>query len=630
MKHPVRILMLEDSVRDADLLERQLRKGGVSFSGSRVDTQEAFVEQLKEFGPDLIISDYHLPLFDGLQALELVRERLPQLPFILVSGHIGEEKAIEAFKMGATDFILKDRLGRLVPCIQRALREVEDRAKHAQLEQRFCLLVEAAPNAMVMVNVAGVIKMVNAQTERLFGYTRSELLGEPVEMLLPAKSRAQHPGMRTGFCGAPTSRTMGIRRAVFGLKKDGSQVELEIGLSPIETDEGLMVLSAIVDISDRVRLEGQLRQSQKMHAMGRLTAGVAHDFNNLFQALSGSLEMLIDAVADQPAAIQWAELAFRATERGTQLTDRLLSFSRQQVLTARPIIVGKLFCELKRLINHLFETNTKARTELVMMPCPPDLAVLADLAQLETALINLAVNALHAMAFGGCLRFSAYDTDADLVIVPPGRYTVISVADTGSGMNADTLEQAFEPFFTTKGVDGTGLGLSMVHGFARQSGGEAHITSVVGEGTTIDLWLPSATAAPEVAAPIAALVRTSGHILLVDDSQDALVVVSAFLRHSGLHVTSRTSGRLALAELAGGTRFDAIITDFAMPGMNGLELITQAHEIDPSMMAMIITGFSDPNLLSEMNHLIVLRKPFNRAELIKTVQKLLSFALVHE
>src|SRR5580658_1250374 len=169
---------------------------------------------------------------------------------------------------------------------------------------------------MVMVNDAGVIEMVNAQTERLFGYTRSELLGAPVEVLLPTKSRAQHPGMRTGFCGAPTSRTMGIGRAVFGLKKDGSHVELEIGLSPIETDEGPMVLSAIVDISARVRLEGQLRQSQKMQAMGRLTAGVAHDFNNLFQALSGSLEMLVDAVADQPATIQWVELAFRATERG--------------------------------------------------------------------------------------------------------------------------------------------------------------------------------------------------------------------------------------------------------------------------------------------------------------------------
>jgi CheY-like chemotaxis protein len=250
--------------------------------------------------------------------------------------------------------------------------------------------------------------------------------------------------------------------------------------------------------------------------------------------------------------------------------------------------------------------------------------VLADLAQLEAALINLAVNSLDAMRAGGCLHISAYEIDSDSTIVPQGRYTVISVVDTGSGMDVDTLAQAFDPFFTTKGANGTGLGLSMVQGFARQSGGEAQITSVVGEGTTIDLWLPSATGRSEVVAPVAALTRMGGHILLVDDSQDALVVVTAFLRFAGLEVTSRMSGDLALAELAGGNRFDAIITDFAMPGMNGMELLTLAHEIDPSMSAMIITGFSDPKLLTMMNGVVTLRKPFNRAELAETVHKLLA------
>jgi PAS domain S-box-containing protein len=167
-------------------------------------------------------------------------------------------------------------------------------------EERFRRLVEAMPSAMVKIDTAGRIVMVNAQTERLFGYTRSELIGAPVEMLLPADARAKHPGLRSGFFANPTSRPMGEGRALFGLKKDGSQVEVEIGLSPIETDEGLMVLSAIVDISSRVRLEAQVRQSQKMHAIGRVVAGVAHDFNNMLQAQSGALEMLLDAVADRP------------------------------------------------------------------------------------------------------------------------------------------------------------------------------------------------------------------------------------------------------------------------------------------------------------------------------------------
>jgi CheY-like chemotaxis protein len=294
------------------------------------------------------------------------------------------------------------------------------------------------------------------------------------------------------------------------------------------------------------------------------------------------------------------------------------------VLTARSVIINELFSELRKLINPLFETNQTGRTELVIMPCSPHLTALADIAQLEAALINMAMNARDAMADGGCLRISAYEAEADRAIVPAGHYVVISVADTGSGMDATTLAQACEPFFTTKGVLGTGLGLSMVQGFARQSGGEAHIISGVGEGTTIDLWLPSAAAPVEPKPAVAAPPAPAGRILLVDDAADMLVVVSAFLRGVGLEVVTASSGDNALAVLAGGKRFNAIVSDFAMPEMNGLELLTLAREVDPSMVGMIITGYSDPELMSGKNDLVVLRKPFNRAELIQTVLKLIA------
>jgi PAS domain S-box-containing protein len=491
-------------------------------------------------------------------------------------------------------------------------------------EERFRRLIEAAPSALVMINQAGQIEMVNVQTERLFGYTRSELLGAPVKKLLPATLPPvpRVEGLSTGFA-EPSSRPMAEDEGVYGVKKNGSQIPVEVGLSPIETDEGMMVLAAIVDISRRVRLEAEIRQTLKMHAIGRVTAGVAHDFNNLLQTLVGSLEVLLEIVADQPEAVEWGEMALQATTRGRELTDRLLSFSRKQVLTASPILIDALFCGLKQLINHLFETNTKARTELVMVRCAPDLAALADHAQLETALINLAVNARDAIALGGCLRISAFEADADPDILPPGRYTVISVVDTGTGMDADTLAQAFDPFFTTKGHNGTGLGLSMVQGFARQSGGDVYITSVIGEGTTIELWLPSASAPSEVKNLVAAPLPMTGRILVVDDTPDVLRLVSTFLRRSGLEVTGKANGDLALAELAVGSRFDVIVTDFAMPGMNGLELLTRACAIDQSMSGMIITGFSDPELLSELNHFVVLRKPFNRAELIQTVLRVM-------
>lgn len=490
-------------------------------------------------------------------------------------------------------------------------------------EARFRKMVESAPSAVVMINETGTIEMVNAQTERLFGYARSELIGRTMEVLLPARFRARHPELRANFFAAPQSRAMGAGTVLFAMRKDGTEFEVEIGLNPIETDEGLMVLSAIVDISHRVRMEAELRQSQKMDAIGRVAAGVAHDFNNLLLALSGSLEMLLDVVADRPAAVEWGAIALRATQRGGELTHRLLSFSRRQILQAVPVSIDKLFTELAQLINHLFESNTRAATELVVMPVSPELAAMADPAQLEAALINLAVNARDALERGGCLRISAYAAEADLAIVSPGRYTVISVADTGCGMGPDTLAQACEPFFTTKGLEGTGLGLSMVQGFARQSGGEIHISSVPDEGTTIDLWLPSAEPHVPIETPVMPHTPMTGRVLVVDDSPDALLVVGAFLRHAGLDVTSVANGALALAELADGRRFDVLVTDFVMPGMNGLDLLMQAHVIDPAMVGMIITGFFQSDLPSELDEVAVLRKPFNRAELVETVRNLI-------
>jgi PAS domain S-box-containing protein len=513
-------------------------------------------------------------------------------------------------------------------------------------------LFEAAPIAIVMISPAGQIKMVNTRTEKLFGFTRSELLGAPVELLMPAGSRDWFQGLETGVATGRTPDSMGKDCNLFGLKKDGSQVELEIGLSLVETAGETMLLSAIVDISNRVRLEAQLHQAQKMEAIGRMAAGIAHDFNNLLLALGGSLELLLDAVADQPEVKELGRIALRAAARGKELTNRLLSFSRKEVLTARPVKIEDLFNELHGMINHLFDPRTTCGIELVTMPCAPDLAVLADFARLEDALINLAMNARDAMPDGGRLRISACESDADPAIVPPGKYTVLSVADTGTGMDAQTLARACEPFFSTKRAHGTGLGLSMVHGFARQSGGDMQIFSAVGKGTTIDLWLPSVRAPAESAqkmsvqkmsgqtiAPsvkmvdhmpevddstVVALAHIVGRVLVVDDSSETRYLISEFLRRAGMDVTSTATGELALAELVDGKRFDVLVSDFTMPGMNGLELFRRAREIDPLMIVLLITAVVEPELQSGINDIVVLRKPFKRMELIDTLRELMA------
>ncbi len=489
-------------------------------------------------------------------------------------------------------------------------------------ETRFRQVVEASPAAMVMTDNKGSITLVNTKTEQLFGYSRVELLGRPIEMLIRQKLRDDDRTLRTMLYDMPHTQPLNANNTLFGTKKNGDHFEVEIGINPIETEDGVMILSAIVDISDRVRLETQMRRSQKMEAVGRVTAGVAHDFNNLMQIVGGSLELLIDCVADRPAAQQWGEVALRAVTRGREMTSRLLSFSGKQLLRTQPVAIGKLLEEFRQLVSHLFETAPGGHIELIVVPSAADLAVMADAGQLEAALINLAVNARDAMPHGGCLRISAYEADADPTLVRPGRYGVISVADTGIGMTADTLAQACEPFFSTKGLNGTGLGLSMVQGFVRQSGGEAHIMSAPNEGTTIELWLPSANAVSELPKTPLAEVQKRGRILLVDDSDDVLLVVGSFLRHAHFDVTPVGNAERALVALAD-RAFDMLITDFLMPEMNGMDLLLRAREFVPDIVCMIITGFSEPISLPALPGLTVLRKPFDRRELIAKVDSLL-------
>jgi PAS domain S-box-containing protein len=569
------------------------------------------------------------PLMPGLLALPSAKE-MSALNAALTATIAAQAEAAQELRHSQENLLqVQDGLRRANTELERRVGErtaalVRSNEAISRSEARFRRVVDSAPCGIIMVNARGYIEMMNAQIERLFAYPREELIGQPVEMLMPARFREGHSRLRDAFFNQLGSRPMNTGRPLFGRRRDGDEFQIEVGLSPIETEDGIMVLSAIEDISARVRLEAQLRQAQKMEAIGRVAAGVAHDFNNLLLALGGSIDLLIETVAGVPEAAEWGQVALRAVNRGNELTQRLLSFSRQQVLRARPVPIVELFSETSKLVGHLFEGRaTGAASQLVTDPGRPGLAVLADVAQLEAALINLVVNALDAMPAGGCVRLSAYQAEPEPGLLTAGRYTVISVADTGLGMDKSTLAQACEPFFTTKGLNGTGLGLSMVQGFARQSGGEAHIISVVGEGTTVDLWLPSAEPAPVPTETPEPLRAAAGRVMVVDDSPDALLVVGSFLRLAGFDVTSETDADRALAELRSSRRYEALITDFAMPGMNGLELLKQALEIVPGLPGMIITGFSQRDVLSDLEGITVLRKPFNRAELIGAVLALI-------
>jgi PAS domain S-box-containing protein len=359
----------------------------------------------------------------------------------------------------------------------------------ARSEARFRAMFESGPNAMVLADADGAIEMTNSQAESLFGYDKPDLPGKPVGLLIPEFSAAALSEKAPG-CGhlRPAAEN---RREMTGRSKDGTVLLLEVMLTCLETAEGRKIVASMSDIRGRLELEADLRQAQKMEAVGQLTAGVAHDFNNLLQTLVGSLELLRDYCANSECA-SLVETSIETAMRGSRLTHHLLAFSRKQMLRPSPTDVVHMLEKLLPLLARTLGPNIC----IVQPPQTPGLLVFADPTELDTCVLNLVLNARDAMPEGGCLTVGAdrfhldrADNEFDL---PAGAYIRITIEDTGHGIPSQISHKVFDPFFTTKPVGkGSGLGLSMVMGFARQSGGAVKIDTNVGCGTLVHLILPS-------------------------------------------------------------------------------------------------------------------------------------------
>jgi PAS domain S-box-containing protein len=366
------------------------------------------------------------------------------------------------------------------------------------------------------------------------------------------------------------------------------------------------------DVTERNRAGAALRHGQKMEALGRLAAGVAHDFNNVLQAVSGGLELLLDTLPEGEEAEALASNALSTAQRGSYLTHHMLCYTRRQVMQPQDLEPGPFLTDLQGLLAHTLGPHL--RIEVRMDPPAP--ALRADPSQLQTALLNLAMNAADAMPKGGVLTLAA-----DELRTPDGRWVELAVIDTGVGMDSNILARAFEPFFTTKGGDGVGLGLSMVRSFAEQSGGYVRISSVQGIGTTVVLRLPAAAAAAATPTSAHRRPRVEGRVLLVDDAPDVLLTTSAFLAGAGLTVVRAVDGDQVLALLAQGERFDAVVSDYAMPGMNGIDLIHEIRNLQPNLPAVIITGYADLGSGSTLpDDAAVLYKPFARDRLLHALR----------
>jgi PAS domain S-box-containing protein len=506
-------------------------------------------------------------------------------------------------------------------------------------------LLESVPDAVVAVARDGAIVLVNREAERVFGYDRVELLGEPVEMLVPARVRGEYVEVRERYFQDPTTRALGSGPEFHGLRKDGSEVPLDIAVSPLGTGEGTTAIVVVRDLSEakeferrrdeelaRATREARIAQSRRLESLGQLAGGVAHDFNNLLGVILNYAEFVADELEEGTTAHTDVVEIRKAAERATELTRQLLIFSRREVVKPTPVDLNEVVRDVERLLRRTLGEHV----ELVVNPGQGVPAVLADPGQIEQVLVNLAVNARDAMPDGGRLRIDTREVELDGDFLQehpelsPGRYVRLTVADDGVGMEPEIAARAFEPFFSTKRKgEGTGLGLATVYGIVTGAGGQISLYTEPGEGTVFRVHLPAVDSpVPGGSSELVDDLTSLGErVLLVEDEDAVRDLAKRILTEAGYWVTAKSAGSDALGLLEDPKQeFDLLISDVVMPGMRGVELARRAEQLSPQLPVLMMSGYTTP--LDEedrkaMAEAPLLEKPFSRRDLLGAVRRLL-------
>ena len=557
----------------------------------------------------------------------------------------------------------------MVEDISERIRAQETREGH---EARYRAIIDTAVDSIVLIDERGRIQAFNRAAERTFGYQSSEVIGQNVRILMPEPDRGRHDSYIRNYLESGQAKIIGIGREVTGRRQDGSLFPLELSIAEWRAGGGRYFTGIMRDVTDRKRSEAALRrlnetleqrvaertsalaeanqrltdqmdalrraqtalqQAQKMEATGQLTGGIAHDFNNLLTAISGNLDVLSLRIGDDRAKQRLIDSAQRAVERGARLTEQLLAFARQQTLRPEIANLVLLIQEFRMLIERAAGATTEVGFEDQRELWP----VLVDSAQFQSALLNLVMNSRDAMPGGGKLAIQTRNVIVDQQMaasipdLTPGEYVMVAVRDTGGGMTPHVISRAFDPFFTTKETGkGSGLGLSQVYGFARQSGGSVAIESALGHGTTVRLYLPHADGAVVAAVTPADVEQepVEGEIVLVvEDDPNVLEMAVVTLGSLGYRTVVARSGREALDILHGNEPVDLLFTDVVLPGgLNGMQVAHEAANIRPGLRVLLTTGYlgvSEAGAVPIDERLPMLRKPYRRPELAKKLDEVL-------
>jgi len=626
----LRVLIAEDSEDDALLLVRELRRGGYALTYERVDSAAAMTAALDRQSWDLVIGDHSMPHFGGLAALALVRERTLDLPFICVSGTITEEMAVNAMRAGANDWVTKGQLKRLLPAIERELREAKGRAALRATEASYTALVQHAPIGIYRSSPDGRFLAVNAALVRMLGHDSAA----DVLALDLARDVYADPAERDRLLARDSYTEHDYDEVEATWKrKDGRLLTLQLNVRVARDAVGRVEYyeTFVRDLTDQRRLQEQLVQSQKMEAVGRLAGGIAHDFNNLLTVITSYSDLLLEDLAPTDPMRQDVEQVRHAADGAAALTRQLLAFSRQQVLAPRVVNLSAVVQSVEKMLRRVIGEDVELVTSLA-----PDLgAVKADVGQLEQVLMNLAVNARDAMPTGGKLTLETGNVEHDPDYAreqeasPVRRFVMLAVSDTGIGMDEATKARIFEPFFTTKEPGkGTGLGLATVYGIVRQSGGFIWVYSEPGRGTTFKIYLPEVDAPPDAAGGAATeLPRGTETVLLVEDAAAVRAAVRQVLERQGYTVLEAPHGNAALAlATAHEGPIHLLLTDVVMPGLSGRQVADQLKQLRPDTRVLYASGYTDDAVVRHgvlEAGIAYLQKPFTTGGLARKVREVL-------
>ncbi len=566
-------------------------------------------------------------------ALLLMAARRSITFYGLVSGDVAQQPDLAAESVAliisalmVAGVAMMGPLLRKGPRSEQALRESDARLRG---------IMNNTADGIITIDEQGLIDSFNHAAELMFGYTAEEMRGLNVSTLMPEPHHGRHDQYLENYLRTGKGKILGIGpRELDGKRKDGTLIPIDLAVSEMRVGDTRLFIGVVRDITERKESQEQLAQAQKMEAIGQLTGGIAHDFNNMLLAIIGNLELLGDHIGENGAARKSLDVAFRAAMSAADLTQRLLAFSRRQPLNPVATDVNQLILNTQPLLQRTLGEDIDFETVLGGGLWQ----AIVDESQLESAVLNLAINARDAMRNGGKLTLETgnvrldRDYAAGHLDVTPGQYVMVAVTDSGTGMTAKVMERAFEPFFTTKEIGkGSGLGLSMIYGFVKQSGGHVKIYSEVGHGTTVKIYLPRAVGDEQTRDDRSLRQRAmpSGdeNILVVEDDPDVRAFVTTALEALGYSVTEAGDGPSAVAIMDQGRDFDLLFTDVVLPsGMNGRQVADQYAKRYPRGKILFSSGYTE-NAIVHHGRLDddaeLLAKPYTREALARVVREIL-------